>query len=146
MRKATLACFGLGFSPFAPGTLTSAVTTTLIYLTGGVVQPIPQLLLLVFSATLLFLLYHPSDGEDPRWVTLDEVAGQSLALLPFLNGVALSFRFCAISFVSFRLLDILKPPPISQSQRIRGAVGILMDDILAGGVSCALCNFLIKLG
>ncbi|MBT3430725.1 MAG: phosphatidylglycerophosphatase A, partial [Proteobacteria bacterium] len=36
-------------------------------------------------------------------------------------------------FCVFRLLDIAKPPPISTvDRRVKGGVGIVLDDVLAG--------------
>jgi phosphatidylglycerophosphatase A len=41
----------------------------------------------------------------------------------------------ASGFLLFRLLDVLKPPPISTLERLRGGVGIVADDLLAGAVA-----------
>ena len=145
LRKTILAFFGVGFSPLAPGTATSAATAIILYALKTAPPHIPQVFLLLFSSVLLFALYRPADGKDPKWVTLDEVAGQSIALIPFLQSVRPSIPFFFTGFVLFRLLDVLKPPPIKQSQRISGAAGILIDDIIAGGVACVASNLLVGL-
>jgi phosphatidylglycerophosphatase A len=35
-------------------------------------------------------------------------------------------------FVLHRIFDITKPPPIRQLQNLKGGVGIVIDDVLAG--------------
>jgi phosphatidylglycerophosphatase A len=40
--------------------------------------------------------------------------------------------FTAVGFVLFRIFDIIKPPPIRQLEKLKGAWGVLMDDVLAG--------------
>lgn len=68
---------------------------------------------------------------DPKEVVIDEVAGQGLALVlcpPSWLGLLLGF-------VLFRLLDILKPWPISYVDRkIKNALGVMLDDMVAGGL------------
>ncbi len=71
-----------------------------------------------------------ADGlEDPSWVVIDEVAGQWLTLLltpPSLIGYLAGFAL-------FRLFDIWKPWPVSWAdQKIKGGLGIMLDDVLAG--------------
>ena len=67
-------------------------------------------------------------ADDPR-IVIDEIAGVLVAfvLVPP-SGLALVIGFCV-----FRLLDIAKPPPISTvDRRVKGGVGIVLDDVLAG--------------
>jgi phosphatidylglycerophosphatase A len=73
--------------------------------------------------------------EDPGWVVVDEGAGMLLALagLPdpaSLPGVALAFGL-------FRALDITKPWPVSWADRQGGAVGVMLDDLVAGAIAAA---------
>ena len=68
--------------------------------------------------------------EDPAEVVVDEVAGQ----LVVLAVVPMDLAYYAAAFVLFRIADIWKPWPISfAEQRIGGGLGIMVDDILAGG-------------
>lgn len=70
-----------------------------------------------------------SNRQDSSIIVIDEVAGQWMAILP----VALDLRLYVASFVLFRLLDILKPWPISWiDRRVHGGFGVMADDILAG--------------
>ena len=50
-----------------------------------------------------------------------------------------------VAFLLFRAFDILKPPPIEQSQRLPGGWGVLVDDLLAGLAAAAVCWGLILL-
>ncbi|CAA6603352.1 Phosphatidylglycerophosphatase A [Rhodospirillaceae bacterium LM-1] len=80
--------------------------------------------------------------EDPSEVVIDEVAGQLLALAlvpPGLLAYALGFLF-------FRGFDILKPGPIGWADRkIKGGLGIMLDDLMAG-VAAGLLLYLLGKG
>jgi phosphatidylglycerophosphatase A len=74
--------------------------------------------------------------RDPGPVVLDEVVGQWWALsLMAWGGVAMRPWALAVGFALFRLLDVLKPPPIRQVERLPGGYGIVADDLLAGLVA-----------
>ena len=79
-------------------------------------------------------------GGDPRPVVIDEVAGQWLCLLiatlvaPTTNAFGLAV-IAALGFVLFRILDVVKPPPISTVEKLPGGTGIVADDLVAG--ACA---------
>lgn len=67
-------------------------------------------------------------GEDPGPVVIDEALGYlvTVAWLPqsLWLGVA--------GFFLFRVLDIVKPPPARQSEKLPGGWGIMVDDLVAG--------------
>jgi len=69
--------------------------------------------------------------SDPGPFVLDEVVGQSLALLPLLPG-PMPLWGVAVAFALFRLFDIWKPPPCAQLERLHGGLGIMADDVMAG--------------
>ena len=66
--------------------------------------------------------------KDPGLIVIDEVAGMmaSVALLPRTPAVLL----CA--FGLFRLFDIWKPFPAREAQALRGGIGVVVDDLIAG--------------
>ncbi len=74
--------------------------------------------------------------HDPGEVVIDEVVGQWLALLPVfavtttLTGPGLVFS--AIAFGLFRLFDIWKPGLVGWADRQDGALGVMLDDVIAG--------------
>jgi len=74
--------------------------------------------------------------HDPRTIVIDEVAGQWLTMLVL---PAPDILFIGLAFLLFRLFDVLKPWPIrTADRRIGGGIGVMVDDLLAGGAA-ALC-------
>lgn len=67
-------------------------------------------------------------GKDPGAIVVDEVAGMTLSVVafPLTPGVLLA------GFVLFRVFDVVKPPPAHASQRLRGGLGVMTDDLIAG--------------
>ena len=41
-------------------------------------------------------------------------------------------------FFLFRLFDVVKPPPARGSQKLRGGVGVMIDDVIAGAYALAV--------
>ena len=66
--------------------------------------------------------------KDPGIVVVDEVVGQwvTLTALPFTPITA------ALGFLLFRAMDILKPWPARDLERVPGGWGIMADDVAAG--------------
>jgi phosphatidylglycerophosphatase A len=74
------------------------------------------------------------ERKDPGVIVIDEVAGMmvSVALLPRTPAVL----FCA--FLLFRLFDIWKPFPAREAQALRGGIGVVVDDLIAGAYALVL--------
>jgi phosphatidylglycerophosphatase A len=135
--------FGAGWIRPAPGTWGSAAALPFGWLLWWLGGP-PAL---AIAAGVVFLIgwwaserIVRMDGlEDPSWVVIDEVAGQWLTLLltpPSLIGYA-------VGFALFRLFDIWKPWPVSWADsQIKGGLGIMLDDILAGLMALAVLSLL----
>jgi len=66
-------------------------------------------------------------GKDPRRVVIDEY---TCILLP-LYFTPLRIVPLAITFVLFRVFDILKPPPLKYIEKLGGGWGIMLDDLMA---------------
>jgi len=121
---------GVGFVPRIPGTAASAVGLAISWLLRE--NPVCQVVASLVAVALALWSAGPTarlmGKKDPSAVVIDEVAGTLVALLalPATWGVYLG------GFVLFRLLDIVKPGPIRQVQRLPGSWGILADDLLAG--------------
>ena len=123
--------FGSGYAPFAPGTAGSAVGLLLFWPLAGVAWPWQ-----VGACVAVFFVGVAAAGrvarnlgiEDPGLVVVDEVAGQwiTLTALPFTPAVALA------GFVLFRVMDVVKPWPARDFERLHGGWGIMMDDVMAG--------------
>ena len=73
--------------------------------------------------------------RDHGPVVIDEVAGMLISLL-FLPA---TWPVMAAAFVAFRVFDIVKPWPASWADReLKGGLGIMLDDILAGLYAAAV--------
>lgn len=126
--------FGSGYSKIAPGTAGSLLALPFAYLLHTLIgwQALVAASLVFFVlgtwATQQYLK-HVAANSDPKEVVIDEVAGQTLALAllaPTLMGYV-------IGFMLFRLFDVLKPWPIRWfDKNIKGAMGVMLDDMLAG--------------
>lgn len=123
---------GVGYWPLAPGTAASALTV-LLYKFVLVKLEWPWyliLLLILFLGGVVCASRHASRTQkhDPRFIVIDEVVGQLLALfllppewIPLLG-----------SFLLFRFFDILKPLLIKKAENFPAGWGIMLDDLLAG--------------
>lgn len=129
--------FGAGLSPWAPGTVGTALGI-LIFLGLLHVSMATYLLLVVLGFALGTWLCSVAarvlDEHDHPAVVWDEVIGYLLTMLPviWLHLPATSPVLLA-GFVLFRVFDILKPWPISWvDQRMTNGFGGMADDALAG--------------
>lgn len=125
---------GSGLAPKAPGTAGSLAAlglgAPLLWASHG------ALAAGVLAACLAgwWAIPRATAEDDPPWVVIDEFAGMWLAMLA-LPG--LSWTGLAAAFLLFRLFDIAKPGPIDMAQRLPGATGIMLDDLLAGAAAAA---------
>ena len=122
--------FGIGRSSIAPGTLGSAVGLGISAILA--VEPIWQIAGCLTAVALALWSAGPvaraMKQADPSCIVIDELAGMMVAaaLLP------VTWKVYLFAFALFRLLDILKPLPLRQIQRLPGSWGIVLDDFLAG--------------
>ncbi len=126
---------GSGYSPNAPGTAGSLLAILLgIPLMLGPVWALP---LAVLLAIVLGLWSIPRAGgtEDPGWVVIDEFAGQWITMLALSHVSALGLL---AAFALFRLLDITKPGPVGWADRQHGAMGVMLDDVIAGALAAGI--------
>src|SRR5689334_1568111 len=127
--------FGCGRAPVTPGSAGSLAAVLLGW--PLLLLPVWVLLLAIAGATVAgFWAIHASHAEDdPGWVVIDEVAGQWIALLGLAQP---SVPGLIAAFLLFRLLDITKLGPIGWAERLPGAAGVMMDDLLAGAATAAI--------
>lgn len=150
MRRLAATFFYVGLAPGAPGTAASLVVAALVGL-WYVHLAAPWLLAAVAGVLLLVGVWAGNraledfGAKDPKEFVLDEAVGQMIACLGALPMLQASWNLwinIAAAFVLFRLLDIIKPPPIRQAERLPGGWGIMADDlvaaIIAGGIVAAV--------
>lgn len=133
---------GVGWFPVAPGTAGSAVGVAIYLLTRGWSPPAQIALLVAITLAGVWaagIAEVELKKEDPGPVVIDEVAGQLVTLL--LTGVA--WKGAVAGFFIFRVLDIIKPPPARQLERLHGGWGIMADDLMAGAYGLALMMALV---
>lgn len=152
MKHSIAALFGIGRFPVAPGSVGSLAAALLglaLHWAGGA----PLLLAAAVAATAVGFWSLSGNSEfaesDPPWVVIDEAAGQLIALAPVSawfdlmeepEAAHLIFGWVA-GFLLFRILDIWKPWLVGRADRIGGAIGIMLDDILAGAGAAAVLAF-----
>jgi phosphatidylglycerophosphatase A len=83
-----------------------------------------------------FRVLGEDTAADPAWVVVDEGAGQLLVLAALPAGAG--FWGIVLAFLLFRIFDILKPGPVGWADRRHGAVGVMLDDLVAGAIAAAL--------
>lgn len=128
---------GVGFFPVAPGTAGSLVA--LAFGAWAMLGPfwlLPALAVLATVGGLVAVPYAVGDrNADPGWVVIDEAAGQWIAMLGLGAATPLGLL---LAFLLFRAFDIWKPGPVGWADRQHGAVGIMLDDVIAGAIAAAL--------
>ena len=80
-------------------------------------------------------------GKDNRKIIIDESCGM---LISFLFLPKRLFLYI-LAFVVFRFLDIIKPPPVRMCERLKGGLGITLDDVVAGIYTNLILQILIHL-
>ena len=80
--------------------------------------------------------------HDHSGIVWDEIVGIWLAMIL----VPVTWGWILVSFLLFRFLDILKPWPISWiDKNISGGIGIMADDLLAGGFTAIVLYLTMKI-
>lgn len=135
LQEFLFTAFYAGYSPIAPGTAGSLVGMALYflgYLAFGDYNWIANcvaVVVLFYPFVRLADLGERFFGEkDPGRVVIDEVMGYWISVLFF----QFNLKIALTAFVIFRLMDIIKPWPINRLQRLRGGLGIMIDDCVAG--------------
>ena len=145
MAKLYVSLLGLGFIPFASGTIGSLAGIAIWLALRELISPWTMIL----ATTLIFLLSwavteiylrKKNKEHDPSEVIIDEVIGQWVSLIPliYLDSIEYPminnqfYLFLLSSFLLFRFFDIFKPWPISIIDRQKNSFSVLFDDVLAG--------------
>jgi len=133
--------FGTGLAPKAPGTVGSLPGVLLFWLTQdfGVVAQLGMAAAgFVFGVWLCGLSARKIGVHDHGGIVWDEIVGMYLTLLAAPPGAA----GWLAAFVLFRAFDILKPWPIRDlDHRLRGGLGIMLDDLVAALYAALLLVF-----
>jgi phosphatidylglycerophosphatase A len=126
--------FGCGLAPVAPGTVGAlgAIPLYLLVARGGrVALAGAAAAVTVAGIWAASRVARELGKKDPQLVVVDEVVGMLVTMLPV---AVVTPRAIAAGFVLFRLLDITKPWPVRQLERLPGGWGIVLDDVAAGAL------------
>jgi len=124
--------FGAGAAPVAPGTFGTLVAVPLYLALRELSWPVYVLIVIamfgvgvwVCERTERFLGQH-----DAPAIVWDEITAFQITLF----AAPASPVWIVAGFVLFRAFDIIKPWPISYLERkIKGGLGTMLDDVLAG--------------
>lgn len=112
------------------GTVGGLIALPFALLVGSTWGWVGQLLVAVALTAIAFWSaaeLSASEG-DAGWIVIDEVAGTFVSTIGLLGWPAVA------AFVVFRIADIAKRlfPGVHQADSMPGAIGIALDDVLAG--------------
>jgi len=134
----TLATLGpIGYLP-APGTagsLVALIAGWFIASYGFLALAIAALAALLVGIVASETYSQVTDSKDASEVIIDEVAGQWVVLLcipPFIDE---AYLWYGVAFILFRFFDIAKIGPVGMAEKLGGGIGIMADDIVAGGLA-----------
>jgi len=120
----------LGYIPWAPGTAGSLISFVFLIIFR---PPLWAHITIAISITALGV-WASGEAEkrfskkDPKNIIIDEASGYLIAMVFLPNTMG----YYIASFILFRVLDILKPSPIRRLQGLRGGIGVMLDDVVAG--------------
>jgi len=76
---------------------------------------------------------------------VDEVAGQLIALFPLTLFPHWSTVAVIVSFILFRFFDIVKPYPARRFEALKGGMGIMCDDLVAGVYGAVIVSIVLRI-
>ena len=134
---------GVGYLRPAPGTWGSAAALPLawvLHTLGGF--PSLALATVVYFVIAWWATAQMTDGQtdhDPSEIVADEVVGQWIALAPLSYAawdrgldILVMWPGWIAAFALFRLFDIWKPWLVGKADRRGDALGVMLDDVIAG--------------
>lgn len=136
--------FGLGLSPKAPGTVGTlgAVVLAFFFLQWSWLYQAILICVLAVAGIIACQKYEDTyEVHDAGEMVIDEVVGYLISIF----WLPLTWQTLLLGFVIFRFLDITKPLVIGMADRkLKGGLGVMADDILAGIVTSIFLQFLLQ--
>ena len=138
-------CFGIGSFRFAPGTVTSLVTTVFLFSLFHIIN-LPNNIILIGLLIIFFYSFYAvsvyikkSENKDPKEIVIDEFIGQSIPIYLYevaheaIKNSQEAVFFYFYIFILFRYFDIKKPFPLNYfDKKFKNSFGVIFDDVVAG--------------
>ena len=138
-------CFGIGSFRFAPGTITSFITTIFLFSLFHIVNLSNNIILIILLLIFVYSFYAVSEyiknteNKDPKEIVVDEFIGQSIPIYLYeishgsIKNSQEAILFYLYIFILFRYFDIKKPFPVSYfDKKFKNSFGVILDDVVAG--------------
>ena len=138
-------CFGIGSIRFAPGTITSLITTVFLFSLFHIINLPNNTILVTLLIIFIYSFYAVSEyikfneNKDPKEVVIDEFIGQSIPIYLYeishgtIKDTQEAVLFYLYIFILFRFFDIKKPFPINFfDKKFKNSFGVIIDDVIAG--------------
>lgn len=135
--------FYTGYFPVASGTFAS-IAAILVYLIPGFENLfiiIPVIVIFMFYGIYVGTKFESEYGKDPAQCTIDEVVGTWISII----ALPKTFLIILIAFLLWRALDIIKPPPARNLERLKGGLGIMIDDVISGIYTLIIMHLVLYL-
>jgi phosphatidylglycerophosphatase A len=121
---------GIGYFPFAPGTLATAAGALIAFFFRF--NQAGYLLVMLLVTAIGFFAAHEAEKafgkKDPGAIVIDEVAGIMISFFM----IPMYWPIIVTGFFLFRAFDMFKIPPADRFEAMDGGAGIMLDDIMAG--------------
>ena len=138
-------CFGIGSFRYAPGTITSLVTTAFLFSLFHIINLSSNIILFILVLVFIYSFYAVShyiknnENKDPKEVVIDEFIGQSIPIYLYevshgtIKDSQEAILFYLYIFILFRFFDIKKPFPVNFfDKKFKNSFGVIFDDVVAG--------------
>ena len=138
-------CFGIGSFRYAPGTITSLITTVFLFSLFHILNLSSNIILIILLLIFFYSFYAVSsyikdnDNKDPKEVVVDEFIGQSIPIYLYevshgtIKDPQEAVLFYLYIFILFRYFDIKKPFPVNFfDKKFKNSFGVIFDDVVAG--------------
>lgn len=132
----------IGYIPVMPGTFGSSLGLFFCYFLSLLPITVSAIGVVAFIVLAVWVSQESEkllEKKDPGCIVIDEIAGIMVTFL----GIPFNFITVIAGFLVFRILDIIKPPPIRTIQDvIDGGAGVVMDDVAAGVAGNIVLHFI----
>ena len=138
-------CFGIGSFRYAPGKITSLVTTVFLFSLFHIINLPSNIILFILVLVFIYSFYAVShyiknnENKDPKEVVVDEFIGQSIPIYLYevshgtIKDSQEAVLFYLYIFILFRYFDIKKPFPVNFfDKKFKNSFGVIFDDVVAG--------------